>query len=205
MFHVPKVTDKKWPHQHKFPLIDLLDNSRQTELQDNVTDSTAQSSQSSGFVSSVLAELVDIFPTLSDLAGLSVPPVCPVDTFHTDFCAEGVSLVPVIHNVTATSNDVLIKRWKNASFSQYPRPTFYPSHKTNTPELSMIKFMGYSMHTKKYRYVEWLPFNNKNFIVDWSNPVARELYSYQDDPLEMKNVVNASEYQNLVKKGSGLN
>ncbi|XP_038054781.1 iduronate 2-sulfatase-like [Patiria miniata] len=200
MFYIPKVTDKHWPHQHKFRLIDPLDRIHQTEQQDAFDNVTPQYNQSLGFVSNALVELVDIFPTLSKIAGITVPPVCPIDTFHTDFCAEGVSLLPVICNVTATVNCGLIVRWKNASFSQYPRPTFFPSHKTNTPKLTEINLMGYSMHTKKYRYVEWLSFNHTDYAVNWTEPVARELYSYKVDPLEMQNVANASQYRNLIKE-----
>lgn len=50
-----------------------------------------------------LAELVDIFPTLAELAGLSVPPTCPPDPFNVLLCTEGSSLVPVIKNVKNSS------------------------------------------------------------------------------------------------------
>ncbi len=50
-----------------------------------------------------LAEFVDIYPTLCDLAGLPVP---------RDL--EGTSLVPIIEHPN--------RPWKRAAFSQYPRP-----------------------------------------------------------------------------------
>jgi iduronate 2-sulfatase len=49
-----------------------------------------------------LAEFVDIYPTLCDLAGLPLPK-------H----LQGTSLVPVLHDVEASV--------KTAAFSQYPR------------------------------------------------------------------------------------
>ncbi|XP_071790257.1 iduronate 2-sulfatase-like [Asterias amurensis] len=189
MFYIPQVTNKRWNHPHRFSLINPLN---------TITDFNT-SCATSGFASDAFAELVDLFPTLSEIAGLTVPPVCPIDTFHTQFCSEGVSLAPVIHNITDTPSKVGIIRWKNASFSQYPRPTFYPSHKTNTPQLPEINIMGYSMHTKDYRYVEWLPFNHTTFAVNWLKPLAVELYSYREDPLEMQNVYNHTAYQNVVK------
>jgi iduronate 2-sulfatase len=49
--------------------------------------------------SSVLVELVDIFPTLAELADLSVvPPLCPVNSSLVKLCTEGVSVVPVIQD-----------------------------------------------------------------------------------------------------------
>jgi iduronate 2-sulfatase len=49
--------------------------------------------------SSALVELVDIFPTLAELAGLSVvPPLCPVNSSLVKLCAEGVSAVPIIQS-----------------------------------------------------------------------------------------------------------
>lgn len=50
-----------------------------------------------------LVEFVDIYPTLADLAGLSLPG-------H----LEGTSFRPVLEDVT--------RPWKTAAFSQYPRP-----------------------------------------------------------------------------------
>lgn len=60
--------------------------------------------QSMGRSTLALAELVDMFPTLAELAGFS--PVLPGERL------EGVSLLPVIKNPDS------IAGWKNASFSQ---------------------------------------------------------------------------------------
>lgn len=62
--------------------------------------------------SSSYVEFVDIFPTLSDLGGISVPPLCPADSSDVELCTEGISLRPIFFDST---HEV-----KLASFSQYP-------------------------------------------------------------------------------------
>lgn len=57
---------------------------------------------SAGTACNALTEFVDIYPTLCDLAGLSLPP-------H----LEGTSAAPLIENPA--------RPWKRAAFSQYPR------------------------------------------------------------------------------------
>ena len=58
-------------------------------------------------------EFVDIFPTLSDVAGIAVPPLCPVDSKDITLCTEGTSLRKVLADSRAEV--------KKASFTQYPR------------------------------------------------------------------------------------
>ena len=48
--------------------------------------------------SSALVELVDVFPTLVELAGLPVLPLCPVNSSLVTLCTEGISVVPVIQD-----------------------------------------------------------------------------------------------------------
>lgn len=51
------------------------------------------------FSSSALVELVDVFPTLVELAGLPfVPPLCPVNSSLVKLCTEGISVVPVMQD-----------------------------------------------------------------------------------------------------------
>lgn len=74
-----------------------------------------------------IVELVDLYPTLTDLAGLPTPRG-----------VDGVSLMPLLARPG--------RSWKNTAFSQFPRPWMYK----NTPQV-----MGYSVRSVHYRYTEW--------------------------------------------------
>lgn len=78
--------------------------------------------------SKALVEFVDIYPTLSELAGLPLPK-------H----LEGISFKPLLDNPQLD--------WKSAAFSQYPRPK---SGKGNSD------LMGYTMRTDRYRFTQWV-------------------------------------------------
>jgi len=79
-----------------------------------------------------LVELIDLYPTLADLCGLTPPAGL-----------EGVSLAPLLSDPDATVKD--------AALTQTTRPN-YP--KLNEP----IDVMGYSLRTPRYRYIEWRDF-----------------------------------------------
>lgn len=70
-------------------------------------------------------EFVDIFPTLSDLAGIPLPPLCPKNSTLVKLCTEGISLRPIIESASgaaaaaAADGGVEVKR---AAFSQYWHP-----------------------------------------------------------------------------------
>lgn len=51
---------------------------------------------SKGLRSAALVELVDIFPTLAEAAGLPPLSLCPVSSFNIRLCTEGASLMPLI-------------------------------------------------------------------------------------------------------------
>lgn len=78
-----------------------------------------------------LAELLDIFPTLTELCGLPAPDGL-----------EGTSLVPVLRDPS--------KQTKRAAFTQHPRPAYYD----RTPSKSPVA-MGVSVRTSDARYTEW--------------------------------------------------
>lgn len=143
-----------------------------------------------------LVELVDIYPTLCDLAGVSIPD-------H----LEGKSFKPLLNDPN--------QKWKDAAFSQYPNPalrewaanplskgmreTFF-GPLINEVEQKIIKqqgdkwnrelfeehLMGYTIRTDRYRLVSWRDYRDRS-----ADPVSVELYDHKTDPGETKNVAEA--------------
>ncbi len=135
------------------------------ELDTRVPLIIAAPGKKSDVISNGLVELVDLYPTLADLAGLRIPDGL-----------EGTSLAPLLTRPG--------QPWKNAVFSQFPRPWIYKG----TPDL-----MGYAMRTDRYRYVEW-----RNFKT--AEVKAVELYDDQVDPAEVNNIASLPANITLVKE-----
>lgn len=143
-----------------------------------------------------LVELVDMYPTLCELAGVPQPD-------H----LEGHSFVPLIEQPD--------RRWKKAAFSQYPNPAlrewaanplsqemretwFGPL--INEVEQRIIEqqgdkwdrdlfekhLMGYTMRTDRYRLVVWRDLRDST-----ADPVFVELFDHQTDPNETTNIANS--------------
>ncbi len=90
---------------------------------------------------------------------------------------EGSSFVPLFDDPE--------RLWKRAVFSQYPReiPGVGPG-------------MGHSMRTQRYRFTEWRAFDT-NFLTS-------ELYDYELDPHETRNIANRPSNISLVNGLSGM-
>lgn len=78
-----------------------------------------------------IAELIDLFPTLTELCDLPSPEGL-----------EGTGLVPVLRDPSQSV--------KTAAFTQHPRPAYYDRTPSKQPES-----MGVSIRTAKVRYTEW--------------------------------------------------
>lgn len=171
-----------------------------------------------------LIELVDLFPTLVDLAGLPALSTCPEDSRDVLVCTEGTSLSAVLNviwndTVPHVSKDIEVRRHynqqkvlrkykfisqfqsgmqvKKAAFSQYPRPGPEPTIQPDSdqPPMRNTTIMGYSMRTNSYRYTIWLKFNNVTFKPDWSQFIAEELYDHGVDPEENHNICRKRAYR----------
>ena len=116
-----------------------------------------------------IVELVDIFPSLCELAGIEIPS-------H----MQGNSFVPLFEDPH--------RDWKKAAFSQFHRrPKVTPDGK---------RYMGYSIRRADYHYIEWYYWDNvkgeKGEFVD------SELYNLLKDPDENFNVAHSESYTSVI-------
>ena len=116
-----------------------------------------------------LVELVDLYPTLSDLAGIDIPATM-----------EGTSFKALLERPETP--------WKSAVFGmheQRPKDT-----------LDGRRYMGYSMVTERHHLVEWHIWDDTTKTA--GKLVARELYDNVVDPQENTNLADLPESAKLV-------
>ena len=106
-----------------------------------------------------LTELVDLFPTICELAGIEIP------TYM-----QGLSMAPLM--------DKPDRDWKTAAFSQFHR----------RPKVSADgqRYMGYSINTKTHHYIEWYDWDHEEGLR--GNLRETELYDRIHDPHETVNI-----------------
>lgn len=151
-----------------------------------------------GTSSDALVELVDMYPTLLDYAGIESPG-------H----LEGQSFLPLLNDPGKT--------WKSAVFSQFPSPalrewaanplsagmreTYFGPLIEEVEEriiaqqgdrwdrdLFENRLMGYGMRTDRYRLIVW-----KDYTQAESKPIYLELYDHEVDPEETRNIAAEQE------------
>ncbi len=140
-----------------------------------------------------LVELVDMYPTLCELAGVPIPS-------H----LEGHSFAPLLNDPD--------RPWKKAAFSQYPNPALreWAANPLSVgmretwfgPLIEQVEqriidqqgdqwnrelfeqyLMGYTMRTDRYRLVVWRDRRDPD-----AEPIFVELYDHESDPAETVNV-----------------
>uniref|UniRef100_A0A3P9I2L1 Iduronate 2-sulfatase n=1 Tax=Oryzias latipes TaxID=8090 RepID=A0A3P9I2L1_ORYLA len=182
---VPGVTaDRDAALEPTFPFIDVFSGSEPSFQYDKVVRN--------------MVELLDVFPTVSALAGLRGPKHCPDVSLQVDLCVEGKSLAASFKHQEKKKNAERI------AFSQYPRPADMPQENSDLPDLKDIKVMGYSLRTWDYRYTLWLGFNPVTFQVNVSDVHAGELYILEDDPGEDANVYSEFDHSQMMRKMTSL-
>lgn len=128
--------------------------------------------QSHGQMSSALVELVDVYPTLCELAGVPLPQGEVLD---------GESVVPILREPAT-------KQTKGYALSMYPRcpastdpEKFYLDNKCEFVERSKFPYMGFSLRTPEWRYTEWVQWNGVTLQPLWDKRVGVELYPHTTD------------------------
>ncbi|XP_042349055.1 iduronate 2-sulfatase [Plectropomus leopardus] len=185
IFYVPGVTTRRNRlGESTFPFIDALIQSEHSFKDNKVIRN--------------MVELVDVFPTVSYLAGLRAPKPCPDMSFQTQLCTEGDNLAYTFRHRERGEDE------EDISFSQYPRPAETPQVNSDLPDLKDIKIMGYSLRSWDYRYTLWLGFNPQTFQVNVSDVHAGELYMLAGDPGQDKNIYSDSQHSVMMTKMASL-
>ena len=144
----------------------------------------------SGMKTKALVELIDIFPSLTDLAGIDVPPMCTENSPKSIACVEGSSFAPLLKNPD--------QQWKKGAFSQFSRPysgfEVIPGHPPFENE-DQENVMGYTMRTDKYRFTEWYSFDHTTSKPDYNTVWGTELYDHSTPTINFND-----ENINLAKK-----
>lgn len=127
-----------------------------------------------GWRTTVKAELIDMYRTLADLAGLSSQAPLVEDS------VQGTSLAPVF-DAPGSPGPLAEKR----AYSQIGRCDcgMYPDHAPGHTDkfvkecggnacamvpLGQFDYMGYSVRTNTARFTAWVPFDNTTMRVDWN-------------------------------------
>jgi iduronate 2-sulfatase len=139
-------------------------------------------SNSHGQHTGAFAELIDLHPTLSSLAGLPYTPPTPNLPSEVEAQGTGQDLSPLFDNPNAKN----AHPGKNASYSEWPVCTTFAnmSCMACTGPLSsraVLDSMGYSIRTLDWRLTVWVPFNNTLYTANWDkDPIAVELYDHRN-------------------------
>lgn len=151
-----------------FPFVDVFDQSERSFQNERVVQNVVQ--------------LLDVFPTVSYLAGLPAPEPCPDVSLKVELCTDGENEAYTFYHRETKINAEQI------ALSQYPRPADSPQVNSDLPDLKDIKIMGYSLRTWHYRFTLWLGFDPETFQANGSDVHAGELYMMADDPRQDQNL-----------------
>ncbi|KAK2890701.1 hypothetical protein Q8A67_013344 [Cirrhinus molitorella] len=168
------------PGEKTFPFIDVFQGTRE------------QFGKGQGVESVV--ELVDVFPTLTHLAGLRPLHHCPSSSFKIELCTEGSSLASLIRNPERDINR------EAYSYSQYPRPSDSIQENSDLPDLADIRIMGYSLRSTDYRYTLWVGFDPVHCQPNMTDIHKGEMYLLAEDPGEDNNVFDEFDHATVFRK-----
>jgi arylsulfatase A-like enzyme len=156
-----------------------------------------------GMHSNALVELIDIFPTITEAAGIDKPPLCSEKSPTSIACVEGYSLMPLLTDPN--------REWKKGAFSQYPRPddgfTQIPGKPPFDSKEHGESVMGYTIRVDKYRFTEWYKFDRTTSTPNFNDVWGSELYDhsqpntfFNDENVNMANDPDMAETVNELRK-----
>ena len=134
-----------------------------------------------------LVELVDVYPTVAELAGVPLPT-------GESYPFDGRSLAPLLAGAApGHQGGQQAYAPRAAALQVFPRcltagdpawgPTAWPQNTCLDVERSAFSLMGFAMRTDRYRYTEWRRWNGTALRAEsWADaPYARELYDHLGD------------------------
>jgi uncharacterized sulfatase len=142
----------------------------------------APGAKGAGKGTAAIAELVDVYPTLAELCGLTPPPGLP-----------GKSLVPQLNDPSQPGKGFALTQVRRGGGGGGKKAKAEKA-KTETAQKAEKKkvegqFPGYSLRTDRWRYTEW----------DGGSRGA-ELYDHQNDPQEYTNLAKDPKHAETVKQ-----
>lgn len=140
-----------------------------------------------------IVELLDLYPTLCELAGLPIPGHC-----------EGRSFVPLLDDSGLEGKGFAISQFPSPALREWAANPLSPGMRQTFfgPLIEQVEgrikaqqgdawdrdlfenhLMGYALRTDRYRLVAWRDRRDAN-----AEPVLEELYDHEKDPNETENV-----------------
>lgn len=126
-----------------------------------------------GVNQNALVEFVDIYPSLCELAGLSVPETLAGDSFANLLSEDQPTARPY-------------------AFSQFLRGRF------GSERAEGIERMGYAARSDRYRFVQWYEWDKEKD--QRLGALDMELYDHQTDPLESVNIAKDPKYKQVIEE-----
>ncbi|TRY61825.1 hypothetical protein TCAL_12535 [Tigriopus californicus] len=149
-------------------------------------------------------ELVDVFPTLTELAGLGQIEKCNQSPLDKALCSDGVSQARVVINENPKTRSFSSRSAgvRSAAFSQFPRKHL---NMVECPsKFEFISAMGYSVRTNEFRYTEWNAWDNELGRPKRDQILGKELYDHRENNFEHDNLAEHRSFDDVVRNLSAL-